>query len=333
MMMKAFKIGISGESLRPLSLSPFETLDWAIMNEADGVQFGGPDPGPAGEFDHSFLKELAEYADENHLYLEWGGGLHFPRDPSSGASLDLLAVNRKAAETARVLGLDTVLSRSDGPARWTAGALPPGDLARLTAENLKGLRPMLEDLGIVLAVEPSCDLSTFDLLRIFEMTETAPGRCFGVCFDPLVSLAGLEDPVAAARRILPWIMATRIRDGGTLLTGEGFTTFAAEAGTGVIDFPEIFAGLSSIDRRINLSLADHGGDILVPVFDPSIVSKFPDLGAAELMAILRLSLRSQELLDEGHLALREPGRPEDQGERRIKRGLRALRRIVEEGGR
>ena len=333
MMMKPFKIGISGEGLRPLGLSPFETLDWAIMNDADGVQFSGPGPDPDRDIDRSFLKELAEYAEENHLYLEWGGAEHFPFDPAGGGPRDLAAVNRKAAETARALGLSMVLSRSNGPARWSPKALPPGDLVGLIAANLKDEIPVLRDLGIVLALEPGHDLSTFDLLRVFELTETGPGERFGVSFDTLAPLTLLEDPVAAVTRLLPWIVAARVRDGGLALSGDGVTSFAAEAGTGVVDLSTIFAKLSILDRKVHLSLEDHGGDTLVPVFDPAVMTGYPDLASSELLAVLRLATRTQELLDEGKLAILEPRGWAEHGERRIKRGLRALRRIVEEGGR
>ena len=330
--MKPFKIGINSESLQPLGLSPFETLDWAIMNEADGVQFAEPGPGAGRDFERSFLKELAEYAEENHLFLEWGGGAHFPLDPA-GNPRDLLAVNRKAAEAACALGLSAVLSRSDGPARWSPKALPPGDLIRLTGANLKNQKAMLKDLGIILAIEPHHELSTFDLVRIFEMSGTGPGECFGICLDTLSPLTMLEDPVAAVERVLPWIVATRIKDGAIVLASEGFASFAAEAGTGVVDFPGIFAKLSTLERKINLSLEDHGGDLMVPVFDPAVLSGFPDLSVVELMAVLRLAMKSQELLDEGKLTVLESIRWAEHGERRIKRGLRSLRRIVEEGSR
>jgi sugar phosphate isomerase/epimerase len=331
--MKSFKIGIDSGSLEPLGLSPFEILDWAIMNEAEGVQFSGPETDPERGFDRSFLKELAEYAVENRLYLEWGGAGHVPAGTAPGTIPDLLAINRKAAETARTLGLSAVLSRSGGPARWDPGAPPPGELVGLIASTLNEQKSMLKDIGVVLAIEPGPGLSTFDLLRILERTGTAPGEYFGVCFDTLGPLAMLEDPAAAAGRLWPWIAATRIRDGGIVLSGDGFSSFPAETGTGVLDFGAIFTELSKLERKINLSLLDHDGDIVVPVFAPAVMDHFPDLGVTELMAVLRLAMKSQELLDRGKLAILDSTRWAEHGERRIKHGLRTLRRIVGDGGR
>ena len=37
--MRKFKVGIDSYSLKPLDLDPFELLDWATINEAEGVQF------------------------------------------------------------------------------------------------------------------------------------------------------------------------------------------------------------------------------------------------------------------------------------------------------
>jgi hypothetical protein len=47
--MTDLKVGVDSYSLKPLDLSPFELLEWAVMNEADGIQFseGNVPPGQA----------------------------------------------------------------------------------------------------------------------------------------------------------------------------------------------------------------------------------------------------------------------------------------------
>ncbi len=328
--MKPFKVGIDDRTLGPLGLSPFETLDWAIMNEADGVQFSeGARPAP----DRSFLRELAQYAEENRLYLEWGGGEYIPLDPASGKPRDVAAVNRAAAEQARALGIDTVRASYAGPKRWQQGSVPAEECLGLAARNLREQAPMLRDLGVTLALATQSVFSTFELLRLFEMCGVRPDEHLGICLDTMNALTMLEDPAAAAERVLPWIVTTQVKDGAILLAEDGFIAFAAEAGTGVVDLETILGKLGTPDRRINLTLADHAGGRSIPAFAPGFPAAFPDLSATELLTLLKLSMKGQRLLDEGGLSILEPDRWPEHCERRVKRGLRALRRIAGGGKR
>ncbi len=323
--MKAFRIGIDERALGPLGLSPFETLDWAIMNEADGVQFSaGAGPAP----DRSFLRELAQYAEENRLYLEWGGGEYDPIDPATGRPGDFVAINRAAAEQARALGVDTVRAAASGPKRWEKSPVAAEERLRLAARGLRELGSTLRDLGVKLALETQSVFTTYDLLRLFEMCDVRPGEYLGVCLDTMNVLTMLEDPAEAAGRVLPWVVTTHIKDGAVLLAEDGFIAFAAEAGTGVVDLESIVGKLGTLDRRINLSLEDHAGGVPVPAFATGFPDAFPDLAAAELLALLKLSMKSQRLLDEGGLSVLDPDRWPEQCERRVKRGLRALRRLA-----
>ena len=328
--MKPFKVGIDERTLGPLGLSPFETLDWAIINEADGVQFSaGAGPAP----DRSFLRELAQYAEENRLYLEWGGGEYVPLDASLGGPRDIAAVNRAAAEQAHALGVDTVRASFAGPKRWEPGAASPDELLRLSARSLREQAPMLRDLGVTLALETQSAFSTFELLRLFEMCGVRPNEYLGICLDVMSALTMLEDPAAAAERILPWIVTTHVKDGAILLAEDGFIAFAAEAGTGVVDLETILGRLGTLDRRVNLTLDDHAGGVSVPAFAPAFPAAFPDLAVPELLTLLKLSMKGQRLLDEGRLSILDPDRWPEHCERRVKRGLRALKKIAGGGKR
>lgn len=323
--MRPFKVGIDGRILGPLGLSPFETLDWAIMNEADGVQFSaGAGPSP----DRSFLRELAQYADENRLYLEWGGAEYVPLDPVTGRPKDISSVNRDAAEQAHALGLDTVRAAASGPKRWEKGSETAEERLRLSAKTLREQGAMLRDLGVTLALETGSAFTTFDLLRLFEMCGVRPGEHLGICLDTMNVLTLLEDPVEASGRVLPWVVTTHMKDGAILLAEDGFIAFAAEPGTGVIGLETIVSRLGTLDRGINLSLEDHAGGVPVPAFAPGFPAALPDLSSTELLSILKLSMKGQRLLDEGGLSILEPDRWAEHCERRVKRGLRALRRIA-----
>jgi sugar phosphate isomerase/epimerase len=329
--MRKLKVGIDSYSLKPLDLSPFELVEWAVLNGADGVQFSEVNVPPGTALDKIFLQELRGYAGENRLYLEWGGGQHIPLDLDTGRPKDIFAVNRRAAEQALALGSATVRSCSGGLMRWKAESASTDELLELAAAALKAQKPMLRDAGIILAIETHFEFTSFELLRLFEMCGAVPGEYLGICLDTMNLLTLLEDPLAATRRLLPWVVTTHIKDGGLLLTAEGFVSFTAEAGKGVVDLAGIIETLAAAHPHITLTVEDHGGDFLIPVNDPEFLARFPDLTVPELVRLQRLAVHTRALVDAGKLAVLPRDRWPAACEPRVKRDLRAVREIV--GGR
>jgi hypothetical protein len=66
------------------------------------------------------------------------------------------------------------------------------------------------------------------------------------------------------------------------------TTFTAPVGEGSIDLREIVAMLDCQEDELHLSIEDHGGFFGVPIFDPSFLSRFPDLTVDELVRVLQI---------------------------------------------
>lgn len=322
------KVGVDSYSLKPLDLSPFEVLEWAVLNGAEGVQFSEVNVPPGTAVDRTFLEELRSFAAENGLYVEWGGGEHIPLDLATGRPKDIAAGNRRAAEQAFALGASSVRSCSGGLMRWQKGGPSTGELLRLTAGALRGQESMLRDNGVVLAVETHFEFTSFELLRLFEMCEAAPGEWLGVCLDTMNLLTMLEDPVLAADRLLPWIVTTHIKDGGLKIDPDGFVSFTAEAGRGVIDLDAIIQSLRAVHPRLNLTVEDHGGDFAIPVADPDFLAGFPDLTVPELVRLLGLGARTQALLAEGQLAALPRDRWPLVCEARVRRDIRAVKRIA-----
>ncbi|MBN2264856.1 MAG: hypothetical protein JW775_03485, partial [Candidatus Aminicenantes bacterium] len=108
--MRKLKVGVDSYSLKPLDLSPFEALEWAVLNGAEGVQFSEINVPPGTALDRTFLQDLRGFARENDLYVEWGGGEHIPLDLATGRPKDIFAGNRRAAEQAFHLGSASVRS-------------------------------------------------------------------------------------------------------------------------------------------------------------------------------------------------------------------------------
>jgi sugar phosphate isomerase/epimerase len=325
---KNFKVGIDSYSLKPLNLSPFEVLDWVKTNGGDGVQFsegalaGGRTP------DKAWLKDLSQYAAEHNLYLEWGGGEHIPFDLETGNPKDIFKTNRRAAEQTRLLGVKSFRSCSAGLMRRTGGSPPTEVLLRAMAKSLRAQKKMLNDLGVIQAIETHFEFTTFELRRLFELAEAEPGDYLGICLDTMNLLTMLEDPASATRRILPWIVMTHIKDGGIILTKKGLVSFPVEAGKGIIDLGEIIRSLATLERRIHLSLEDHGGNFQIPIFSQGFLLQFPDLTAAELTRLLSLSNRTKNLVSQGKISILARFLWPERCESRVRSGIRNIKEIL-----
>jgi sugar phosphate isomerase/epimerase len=323
-----FKVGVDSYSLHSLNLTPFELLDWVKANGGDGIQFSEVNFPPGRRRDRTFLRDISQSAREKRLYLEWGGGQHIPFDLRTGRAVDIFAVNRRAAEQAHHLGLGAIRSCSGGLMRWTDNALPTAVLLRAMAQSLRGHKRMLGDFGVKLAIETHFEFTTFELLRLFSSCGVRPDEYLGICLDTMNLLTMLEDPVAATQRALPWVVMTHIKDGGILLTENGLLSFPAEAGKGIVDLKRILGLLSTLDRGVHLSLEDHGGEFLIPVFNRSFLLKFPDLSIAEFGRLLSLATESRKLFDQGQLTAVERSAWPEVCEERVRNGLRSVKRMA-----
>jgi sugar phosphate isomerase/epimerase len=187
---------------------------------------------------------------------------------------------------------------------------------------------MLKDHNVILAIETHFEFTTFELLRIFEMCEAEPGDYLGICLDTMNLLTMLEDPVSATERILPWVLSTHIKDGGLMLTDDGFLSFTTEISKGIVDLKKIIQRLNKLNKNINLSIEDHGGSFSIPVYDFSFLSKFPDLAVEEYAQLISFAIDSQRKLDKGECEIVERENWPEICEGRIIRNIQSLKKIA-----
>lgn len=293
--MNRCRVGLDNYGLHPLGLDPLQTLEWARNHGAEGVQFSGLEPHFQAIVDMAYLKDLAAAAREGGLYLEWGGGQHIPRDTGTWARKDLRENNRIAAEHAEILGTRIVRSCSGGMMRWRPESPMTETLLEETAAALLEQKQMLLDHNVILAIETHFEFTSFELVRLFDRCEAAPGSWLGVCLDVMNLLTMLEDPVCATRRLLPWVVSTHMKDGGIRLTRTGLLSFPVPMGKGVVDMGAILRLLRSVPAGVSLSVEGHGGSFPIPIFDPLFLSRFPDLTAAELSKLIQLTRITEDL--------------------------------------
>jgi len=321
-------VGIDNYCLHPLKLSPLEVLKWAEDNGAKGVQFSGLNPEVADKVDAAYLRDLAGYAADEGLYLEWGGAQHIPFDMKTWEKKQLATVNRKVAEQAAILGTRIVRSCSGGLMRWDPKSPMTETLLEEIAKALREQRQMLKDNQTILAIETHFEFTTHELLRLFDRCDAVPGEYLGICLDTMNLLTMCEAPDLATQRILPWVVSTHIKDGAVLLNKEGLVTFPTEIGKGVIDLRKICDHPDLMNRSINLTIEDHGGQFSLPVFDSLFLSKFPDLTAGEFARIIRLALDTDKRMQSGDIVITTREEWPDICEARIKRDIQSLKQLL-----
>ncbi len=322
------RIGLDNYGLLPLGLEPLAVLAWARDHGADGVQFSGLTADESARVDDAYLAAMRDFCADTGLYLEWGGGQHLPFDLKSWRAKDIFAVNRRAAEQAAALGTRVVRSCSGGLMRWDPANPDTTVLLEAAARALGEQRSMLRDHGVVLSLELHFEFTTSELLRLFERCGADPGDWLGICLDTMNVLTMLEEPVAATRRILPWVTSTHIKDGGIVLTPDGLLTFPAAVGTGIVDLAGICGLLASEHGEMNLSIEDHGGSFHLPVFEPRFLAEFPDLALDEYTGLLGLARRTAELIEAGSCTVTERERWPEICEERLRGDIASLRDLL-----
>ncbi len=282
------KVGIDNYGLLPLGLCPMEILEWAVRKGAEGVAFSGIGNRPQSKYPKQILLELKNYALDNQLFMEWGGGQHLPWDIEKVRAKEIFSFNKIVAEEAAELGIHIVRSCSGGLMRWhDQGPKTPEYLDGMQIE-LEKLKTLVSDLGIVWAVETHFEFTSFELIRVFEKAGIYPGEGIGICLDTMNLLTMLEDPVEATKRLLPWIVSTHIKDGGILTSPNGLRSFPAPINSGWINLKEIIRLISERDNAIHLNVEDHNGFFELPLLNDLFLKEFPDLQDNELESLVRM---------------------------------------------
>jgi len=166
-----------------------------------------------------------------------------------------------------------------------------------TAEFLQSLTPIVAELGCHLNLKTHEDITSFEILRVIEKVGE---EVVGVCFDPVNVLARLEDPLAAARRLAPYIRQLHVDDAIIQLSDNGLERWLCPCGNGIVDWPAIFAMLY-VNANLQSPIIElHRAHLQMPAFDTSWLAAQPDLTLPEFAAVLKLvwasDARAQELV-------------------------------------
>ena len=274
------------------------------------------------------LREVAQEARQLGLYLEAGVAKVNPFATPEAPQIrilgdgDYLAGLAKTVRAATAAGITELWSATAGYQFRIAG-LRACDRFRTdvdwreqlaaTATVLDRLGPVLRDCGAHLNLETHEEITSFEVVRLVEQ---AGPDAFGITFDTANVLVRCEDPVAAAKRVAPYVRQMHVRDAALLFTDDGIGRFLAPVGQGVVEWPELLGALLAEAPDLHLSVEGVAGSTAeMPLYlgDPEWRAGHPDLTVDEFAAVVDLTRRYERAAARGE-------RP----------GLTALRRPVEE---
>jgi len=169
---------------------------------------------------------------------------------NSEASIAATAIRLAADAGAPILSL--VHGQPDRINRYSPDPGLADQLQRIES-NVRTLLPLAAEMGITLALEPHMDYRCAELVRVIEAIASPHLR---LVLDVASPLAVNEDPLDAARRSAPYVVATHLRD----MRVQALT----EVATGALFHTPIGEGHVPVDRileTLNNRSADPGSVI------------------------------------------------------------------------
>lgn len=168
---------------------------------------------------------------------------------------------------------------------------PGGWSARLVriSQILDELLPLAEKLGVTIAMENHQDATSAELVDLCERFQSSH---LGVTLDCGNPLAVMEEPIAFAEAVSPYLRHVHLKDYRIYPTDQGFRLVRCALGGGVIDFPLLLAIFDDLPQPISLSIemaaleARH-----IPFLDAAWWETFPAQDARDLLPVMELIWR------------------------------------------
>jgi sugar phosphate isomerase/epimerase len=255
------------------------------------------------------LREIGELASALGLYLEVGATkinpFALPEQPEVRALGDgdtVRGIERLIAAAASI-GIHEVWGATanykfDAPGylgcdRFRTDVTWDEQLAAIL-KLMQTLAPILRAYGSHLNLETHEEITTFELVRLVE---AAGPDVFGITFDVANVICRAEEPVAAARRVAPYVRATHMRDAGLRIGADGVLhRIVCPCGAGVITLDAVLGELATVAPDLTLSIEGviRGGvEMPMAVKDPAWIAAHPDLEQAELDELMRRARESR----------------------------------------
>lgn len=206
--------------------------------------------------DAKYLSDMKAVLDQNKLerVLAWGhpDGLEAGRNEKAWREMNSLIPK------ARFMGADIMrIVASSLQFRYQPHAPQIEAVVKMLKESVKIAR----DEGVVLAIENHIDYTSAE---IYEILERVGSESLKVNFDTGNTMRMMENPVAAARRLGPYTVATHTKDVAAcrhVAPEEWYFFSSVTVGTGLIDMPGVVKALKDCGYTGVLAVeSDHHKD-------------------------------------------------------------------------
>ncbi|WP_328917470.1 MULTISPECIES: sugar phosphate isomerase/epimerase family protein [unclassified Streptomyces] len=298
------KIGVDGRKIPGAAdRTPVEILGYAHDLGMEGVYFRTVlDISPT--LDRGLLREVRQEADRLGLYLQMGLGKVNPYAAAEAPEIRRLGDGDYTRGMLRML--EACREGADCGELWVACCNYQPDLPGYYAIDrfrtdapwadqlvaiekfLRLLAPAARDLGCHLNMETHEEITSTEVVRLVE---SVGPDVMGITFDTANVLVRGEDPVAAARRVAPYVRATHLRDSILRRTDTGLTRTFSPCGLGVIDWAGLLGALLEQVPDLDASIEPAGPTLAIPIGtrDESWRALHPDLVEAEVVELERLA--------------------------------------------
>jgi len=251
----------------PPVATPLDFLAEAARIGAAGIQTNlaakGSDP-----------KAIRALAEKHGLFVEGSLGL-----PKTDADAMRFAAELEASKAAGAEVVRTVCM----PGRRYEVFDSAEQFKRFADESWQALRraePIAARHRVTLAVENHKDWRTDEMLGWLKKLSSEWVR---VCLDTGNSVALLEDPLATAETLAPFVATTHLKDMGVAEYADGFLLTEVPFGEGFLDLPKIVSVVRKANPKVRLNLEMITRDPLkVPCLTPKYWATLTTVPAKEL---------------------------------------------------
>jgi sugar phosphate isomerase/epimerase len=309
--------GVRVRDLPEAPFTPADAISCVARRGCAGIQFPSltwisPD------LDRGALREAGAHAADAGLTASVALGVlnaAFPERSAEVAALaggDVVAGAERLIRAAEGTGIDALhLTVGQLEDRFLAEPSYESQCAR-TAELLARLAPAAEEAGVTLVLKTHEEMSSHEAVAIVAGVGSPAVR---IGFSPVNLLVLAEEPLAAARRVMPLVHTVFVDDAAVASDPAGLRRVMLPLGEGDIDWPAILA-LSVADGSAPQIVLDiHRAMFDVPFLREGWLDANPHVAVRELVALMR-NARPASLAQD------------DDAARRFERGVAGLSRTA-----